>query len=530
MRNLWRCSLALGFAVGACTPPQHFDVIIENGTVIDGTGSIGVEADIGIRGTHIAAIGYLASDDAIRRVDASGLVVSPGFIDVHNHGERGLDKEDLKTNEGFVTQGVTTCVHGNDGFLSPTAMVELLETFERQGVGTNYAFFVGHNGIRREVMANENREPSEDELERMKELVREGMEAGAFGLSTGLMYLPGRYATTEEVIELAKVAAEYGGAYDSHVRDPAKNLVESVQECLDIGEVSGARPHPAHHKAPGQPNWGKSAELAEIIQAAIDRGVDVTVDQYPYDGAATAKLVDVLVAPPELGVDSRVEMLEALSDPDKLERIREATEHGLPGVYSWVETVGYDSFRIVVSESSPEYIGKLVSEAADEAGVDPFSLVVSLVLEEGPTAKITLGACSEDDVRDILTRPWTMVASDGAVTGFEDQGGHPRSRGTFPRVLGRYVREWNVLTLEEAVEKMTSKPAAFLGLRDRGTLAEGNVADITVFDPATIIDNSTWKEPSLLSTGVVHVLVNGQFALEDGAMTGETHGVFVARP
>jgi N-acyl-D-aspartate/D-glutamate deacylase len=333
------------------------------------------------------------------------------------------------------------------------------------------------------------------------------------------------------------------------VRDPAKDLINSVRECIEIGEKSGTRPHPAHHKAPGQKNWGKSKEIAKLIQDALDRGVQVTVDQYPYDGAATAMLVNVLVLPPEMDAgktrarlrerdlskeDRRLlqnqfeaEIIASLTDARQRSLIQRATEEGLPGVYSWVQTVGYDSFRIVVSDAHPEYVGKLVTEAAVEEGVDPFSLVAKLVTEEGSTAKITLGACSEDDVRDIMTRPWTMIASDGTITGFEEGGGHPRSRGTFTRVLGRYVREWKVLRLEEAVKKMTSMPAAFLQLPDRGILRESYHADITVFDPETVIDRSTWREPALFSEGIMHVLVNGRLALENGEMTGETAGTLL---
>jgi N-acyl-D-aspartate/D-glutamate deacylase len=262
-----------------------------------------------------------------------------------------------------------------------------------------------------------------------------------------------------------------------------------------------------------------------------------------------AKLIRVLVVPPELEVAKTMErrrerglgeeerralqnqieeeIVAALQDPQQKALIQRATEEGLPGVYSWVQTVGYDSFRIVVSDKHPEYVGMLVTEAAAQEGVDPFSLVAKLVIEEGSEVKITLGACSEDDVRDIMTRPWTIIGSGGGITGFGDGGGHPRSRGTLTRVLGRYVREWNVLSLEEAVKKMTSMSAAFLRLPDRGILRENYWADMTVFDPDTVIDRSTWKEPALFSEGIVHVLVDGRLALENGKMTGETNGAFL---
>jgi N-acyl-D-aspartate/D-glutamate deacylase len=334
------------------------------------------------------------------------------------------------------------------------------------------------------------------------------------------MYLPGRFASTEEVIELAEVVAPFGGIYDSHTRDPVKDFLGSVKECIDIGEKSGARPHPAHLKAVGKKNWGKVKAVSDTIEGAIDKGLDVTCDQYPYDGAATARLIDVLVAPEGVTPGN---MGEALRDPEKLEQIRQLTENPPSEVYSWVETVGYDSFRIEKSEKFPEYIGKMVVDIAAQKETDPFSLIVEILLEEGPGAGITLGGLSEEDVRFILTRPWTMIGSDGS-TGWHT---HPRAYGTFPRVLGRYVREWGVLSLEEAVHKMTALTADYFRLENVGRVEEGYRADITVFDPETVIDHSDWIHPMKMPEGIIHVFVNGVAALKDGEMTGELNGHFI---
>ncbi len=538
------CSVALS----GCATTESFDVLIVNGTVVDGSGNPGHLGDVGIVDGKIASIGKLSNAEAPKRIDATGMVVAPGFIDVHNHAERGLVDPELKENEGFITQGVTTCVFGADGILSPQSIQSIIETFEKQGVGTHYAFLAGHNAIRRQVMRMEDRAPTAQELETMQSLVREAMAMGALGFSTGLMYLPGRYASTEEVIELAKVAAEYDGIYDSHVRQAASDFKGSYQECIEIGERSGARPHPAHFKAVGKRNWGQAEALCNYFQARIDSGVDITIDQYPYDGAATAQLIEVFATPPSLGLDkidrrlrnarlspeqrrTLIEegtqaLLDALGDPKRREAIQHATEKGLPGVFSWVVAAGgkYDSFRIVASEKHPELMGKMIVDIADEREVSPFQLLVDLVAAGGAMTKITLAACSEEDVRHIMRRSWTMIASDGSITGLDHGQGHPRSRGTFPRVLGRYVREWKILTLEDAVRKMTSLPAAYYRLADRGFIREGYRADVTVFDPDTVIDRSTWSEPGLFSEGIVHVLLNGELALENGEMTGGCHG------
>ena len=541
----------------ACAAPSErsgsagpYDIVIAGGTVLDGTGNPSSIADVGVRDGRIVAVGDLRDAESDDRIDASGLVVAPGFIDVHSHADRGMTDPALKHNAGFLTQGVTTSVFGVDGSYAPVRIRELIEIFDRQGVGTNYAFYVGHNGIRREVMGMENRPPTEDELAAMKALVDEGMDTGAFGLSTGLMYLPGNFASTDEVIELTKVAAARGGIYDSHIRDPAKNLVASVAEAIEISAAAGAHAHPAHHKAPGMANFGKGQELSNLIADAIAAGQPVTVDQYPYDGAATARLIEIPLTPPGFEADALVErfraegtseadrtqlldqiadlIAEELADPATRATVRGRTEHPPDGVYSWVDTVGYASFRLVTSDAHPDWEGRMIVDIAKELDLAPFDLIVKLIEDDGAVAKITLGACLEDDVRTILTRPWTIVASDGEITGYEGGGGHPRGRGTFPRVLGRYVREWRVLTLAEAIHKMTGMPADLLQLGDRGRIAEGQRADITIFDADSVIDRATWREPSLYSEGIVHVLVNGTFALRDGDVTGATAGVQVA--
>lgn len=515
------CLVSIGiFVLAGCSDTSSYDVILANGTVVDGTGKPGYSSDVGIRGETIAKIGNLKKAKSENRIDATGLVVAPGFLDAHSHSDSTLRSPKFRTNENFIRQGVTTCFFGVDGSWTPRTAGNFLKATKKNGVGTNWVFYMGHNGIRRAVMRMENRAPLEEELEEMKTMVKQGMEMGAVGLSSGLMYLPGRYATTEEVIELAKVVAPYDGVYDSHVRDPVNDFLGSVGECIEIGEKSGARPHPAHHKAVGKPNWGKSKDVSDLIQAAIDRGLDVTVDQYPYDGAATSPLLAVLVPPKGTPLN---EIQEALEDPSNREKIKALTENPPPEIYSWVQTVGYSSFRIVVCEKFPDYVGKMLVDIAEEKGVDPFAMIVDIVTED-PDTIITLGACLEDDVRYIMTRPWTMISSDGATGA---SMGHPRSYGTFARVLGRYVREWKVLPLEDAVHKMSGKTARYFRLENRGEIQVGYYADIAVFDPERIMDRSDWAHPDKMAEGVIHVLVNGDFALKDEEMTGKLNGQMI---
>lgn len=316
--------LVLGLVwISGCAGTNSYDVIIEKGTIVDGTGRPGYKNDIGISEGAIAKIGDLSKARAETRIDASGMIVAPGFIDAHSHCDERLENPKIKANENFVRQGVTTCVFGVDGRATPESIRKKMAVFAKQGVGTNYAYYVGFNTVRQAVLGDENRAPTADELERMKALVKEGMEMGAVGLSSGLMYLPGRYATTEEVIALAEVVAPYDGIYDSHTRSPVMDFLGSVKECIDIGEQSGARPHPAHLKAVGKKNWGKVNAISDYIEAAIGRGLDVTCDQYPYDGAATAKLINVLVRPEGLAPK---DLKQALRDPEQLETIRRLTE------------------------------------------------------------------------------------------------------------------------------------------------------------------------------------------------------------
>lgn len=546
------CAIALAAAVGGCGGPtgatDSYDLLIRGGTVIDGSGQPGVRADVGVRDGKIVFVGDARSAEAAEVVDAEGLVVAPGFIDAHNHSPdffldihgpaspAAADRQPI-LNEGYLLQGVTTVVAGPDGYLSPQQIRRAVDLFEAAGIGTNYAYYVGHNGVRGEVMGTARRKPTAAELEQMKQLVREGMQMGAVGLSTGLMYEPGMFSETEEIIELAREVKPFDGIYDSHVRDPVFRLIDSDEEALRIGREAGIPVKIAHEKAVGLINEGGIDAVIEMVEKARAAGEFVVTDQYPYDGAATVTLDQVIIVPeqPELSMVDRPDetmpkVQAALREKSRLAGIKQATEHGLDGGFSWVKAVGYGSMRIVDSKDFPDLVGRNLQLLAEERKQAPFDLLVELILAGRTPTMITLGAIEEQDVRKLLVQPWNMIASDGGYVGKEGtMFEHPRSTGTFTRVLGHYVRDEKLLGLEDAIRKMSAFPADFLRLHDRGYIQTGKAADIVVFDAAAVRDNSTWSNPNEFSSGVRYVVVNGQLAIKNGAATGATPGRFIRR-
>lgn len=548
LTSLFVAALGLTASTGCYSGQATLDLVLEGGTVVDGTGAAAQHIDVGITNGRVVTLGDLSSATADRRIDVQGRVVAPGFIDVHTHADRAFSDPEESALEGYLRQGVTTMVLGGDGYLGLDRLLEYRRKAARGEIGINFLALIGHNAVREAAMGMAQRAPIPQELDAMKAHVRTAMRVGTVGLSSGLMYLPGQYATTEEVVALAKVIAPFGGVYDSHVRDPANDLLASHRECLDIAAAAGVHAHPGHIKAVGGKNFGLGPDLVDMIQTRIDGGQDITVDVYPYDGAATAPVLYILYpgSDPEgqalmsritvllTGKNVPAAMLEGVlmdlreywrSNADKPEILQSAqnrTETPPPGLFSWINTVGYTSLRIVVSENEA-FEGRMVTDLAKELDITPFELLRRLVVEEGTTAMVTLGAIQEEDVRVLLKQPWTMVASDGE----ELAPSHPRGRGTFARVLGRYVREWGVLTLEEGIHKISGLPARYLGLTDRGVLREGAVADITVFNPNTILDEATWAEPTLLATGIDYVFIGGELAIDAGELKPTRLGRFI---
>ena len=511
----------LGLALLACPAfgqPPAVDLLLKNGRVVDGTGAPWFVADIAIQGDSIVAIGRDLRVTARRNIDVRGAVIAPGFIDLHSHARRGILK--VPTADNYLRQGVTTLVEGPDGS-SPLPLKPFLDEVAALKTAPNFASFVGQGTIREKVVGLGDRKATPEEIERMKDLVRAGMRDGAFGLSSGLFYVPGTFTPTEEVIELAKVAGSMGGIYISHMRNEAKGVLDSVLETIRIGDEGGLPTQITHHKIIGTGNWGKSTETLRAVDAARARGVDATIDQYPYTASSTS--LQALLPAWALEGGS-ADVVKRLADPATRARIRATV----------VENIRFDrgggdpkNVQIAACGHDPSLAGKrldaITRAAGREVTLESAAEIALEIVEKGGASAI-FHAIDEADLVRILKHPATMIASDGEVTTFGVASPHPRSYGTWVRVLGRYVREQHVLTLEEAVRKMTALPAARLRLADRGLLRPGMKADIAVLDPDTVADRATFEAPHQYAVGVPLVLVNGAVVVEDGRMTGARPG------
>ncbi|MCC6585670.1 MAG: D-aminoacylase [Bryobacterales bacterium] len=495
-----------------------YDVLLRHGRVYDGTGGPWFIADVGIRGDTIAAVGHLDGATGKVTIDLHGLAVSPGYVDTHSHARGGLFESPAA--ENCVRQGVTTVIEGPDGG-SAIPLKPFLNDVASRRIGINFGTLAGHGSIRSAVMGTENRKARPDELDRMRALARQAMLDGAFGMSTGLFYVPGNYAPTEEVIELAKVVGALGGVYTSHMRDEAAQVLDSVRETIRIGEEGGLPTQVTHHKIVGRPNWGKSKETLRLIAEARERGVDATIDQYPYTASSTGIAA---LLPQWSQAGGRKALLERLAAPETRARIHAVI----------VDKIKFDrgagdpkNIQIASCGFDASLAGKTLADLAKERGQAPTpenAADIAIALIEKGSCSAVYHAINEEDVERILRSPYTMVASDGGIPKFGDGVPHPRNYGAFARVLSRYVRERNAITLEEAIYKMSGFPAARFGLMDRGLLRPGMKADIAVFDPATVRDKAEFGNPHQYAEGFTHVLVNGQFELRDAKMTGTLAG------
>ena len=505
--------------VTAASAQPGYDVIIRGGTIVDGTGQPRFLGDVAIRGDRIVRVSRLRlrGGPQTRVIEATGKVVAPGFIDLHAHLEPLLT---LPGAESHVRQGVTLAVGGPDGG-GPLPLAAYLDSVTRGGVGMNVAYLVGHNSIRERVMGDAARDPSAAELAHMKELVAEGMRDGAFGISTGLRYIPGYYSKTAEVIELSKVAAAAGGIYTSHLREEGLGLLDGVSEAIEIGRQARIPIVLTHHKAVGRQMWGKSVQTLAMVDAARRRGIDVMIDQYPYTASQTG--IDVLV-PPWALADGDTAFARRVRDP----MLRDSIERGILD-YLMNDRGGGDLKRVQFGQVAwmKELEGKTLHDFAVIRGVEPVPekappLVIEAVLKGG--ARMIYHIIDEGDVRRIMQHPQTMIASDGRLTRPGDGKPHPRAYGTFPRVLGRYSRDLQLLSLEQAVHKMTGMPARRLGLATRGVLREGAFADVTVFDPVQVADRSTFEDPHQYPVGIEWVFVNGVAMVDAGHFSDRRPG------
>jgi N-acyl-D-aspartate/D-glutamate deacylase len=546
----------LATAAGGAPPSaaETYDVLLRGGRIVDGSGNPWFSGDVAIRGDRIAAIGPLKDARARRTVDARGLVIAPGFIDMLGQSELTVLVDPRVPSK--ITQGITTELTGEGGSVAPQTSFTIedllpgiaeykisvdwrdyegyFRRLKTRGSAINFAHLVGATQVRQAVLKSDNRLPLETELEAMKRHVARAMEAGAFGLSSSLIYPPASFSDTHELVELAKVAAQYGGIYASHIRNEADDITKALREAETIGEQAKIPVEIWHLKCAGRKNWGRMQEVKDEIESARGRGIDMTADIYPYPASSTGLAASL---PPTASEGGVAKLVARLKDPDERARIRAEVEHPTGGWESLFHNVGGPDGVLVVgvrTQANKPLQGKRLSEIARLRGKDPIETMFDLLVEENGSVDCVYFAMSEDDVRAAMAAPWVAFNCDNAGVSPEGILGasscHPRAYGTFPRVLGVYVRQEKVLRLEDAVRKMTSLPAQKLGLRDRGLLRPGMYADITVFDPDKVIDRATFDAPHQFSEGIVHVLVNGVAVVDQGKITGRLPGRILRGP
>lgn len=560
-------SLAIVCAAGALslacqsTPPAPaetpvaFDVIITGGRVVDGTGAPWYVADVGIVGDRITAIGRLADETARTRIDASNLVVAPGFIDMLGQSEFNVLVDPRAASK--ITQGITTEITGEGSSIAPVndrlvglskaqydhykvmqdfrTLGEYFSRLERTPVAINVGSFVGAGGLRAYVVGDAQRPATGEELEQMKTLVGQAMEQGALGLSTSLQYVPGRFASTDEIVELAKVAASHGGIYISHQRSESGQIIPSLDEVFAVAERAAIPAEVWHLKTAYQANWGRMPEVLAYFAAARARGLDVTANMYPYDRASNGLDACLPLWVREGGLDA---MIARLEDPALRDRIKRDMDDANAKDWEnqWYGSGGAGGVLLstVLDPSLRKWEGKTLAEIGREMGKDPRDAAMDLVIADRGESSVIISIMREDDVKRALADPMVSIGTDSGARAedgpFSESKSHPRAWGSFPRILGKYVREEKLTSIEDAVRRFTSRPAARLGIPDRGILKPGFKADVTIFDPATIRDVSTFVDPTHYSEGVQHVLVNGRAVVSDGKITAERPGQPVRGP
>ena len=517
-------TLVFGLTPSLTAQDQPYDLLIRNGRIVDGSGNLWYRGDVAVRGDTIVHIAPSIMASAKRTIDAGGQVIAPGFIDIHTHARRGIFE--IPTADNYVRQGVTTLIEGPDGG-SPVPLAPFFAQLEALPKSVNIGSFIGQGSVRSAVIGDVNRKPTAAELDQMRALVEQGMRDGALGLSSGLFYVPGTFTDTDEVVELAKVAARFGGIYISHMRDEARGVVTSVKETIAIGERGGLPTQVTHHKIIGKTNWGKSAITLRLIDEARRRGVDASIDQYPYTASSTS--ISSALLPASALEGSRDEILKRLQEQATRARIKRETIRLIRE-----ERGGGDPKNVVLARCDwdQSLAGKNLADVARSRSLTPTipnAAEVALWIVEQGGCQAVFHAIDEADLERILRHPATMIASDGEIPAFGAGSPHPRSYGTFARVLAVYVRERKTISLEEAVRKMTSFPAQRIGLVDRGLLRPGMKADITIFDPATVRDVATFAKPHQYALGFSFVIVNGEIVFESGAMTTARPGKVLRR-
>jgi N-acyl-D-amino-acid deacylase len=531
---------------GAQAAAPEYDLVIANGRVLDGTGAPAFRADVGIRGDRIAAMGDLASASAARRLDARGLVVAPGFIDMLGQSEMELLVDGRA--ESKVRQGVTTEITGEGGSVAPVVAAEVAEMkpwLDKHGLtvdwtdfdgyfrrleaarpALNMGTFVGAAQVRRAVLGAEAVEPTAEQLRRMEAEVDKAMRQGAFGLSTSLIYAPGVYAKTPELVALARAAARHGGIYATHIRDEGEGIQEALQEAFTIGREAAIPVEIWHLKVAGRRNWGRMGQVVDAIEKARAQGLDVTANVYPYTASANSLGSTLPGWVHEGGVEK---MIARFHDPAQRERILRELREGADGRGGWKSRPPDDiMITTVINPELQHWSGKRLTEVARGMGTTPEEALVRLVEADRASTSVVRFSMNEDDLQAALRRPWISIGADSGAAATDGplatEKRHPRAFGSMARVLGRYSRDLGLFPLEEAVRRMTSLPARRVGLFDRGLLRPGLMADVAVFDPARVHDRATYEDPHVYAEGVQHVVVNGRVVLESGRMTGERPG------
>ena len=528
---------------------QHYDILIRNGRVVNGTGNPWIYADVGVTGDRITLLGRAPAKATARRfIDAKGLIVAPGFIDMLEQSEWNLliDKQAFSK----LNQGITTGITGEGQSIAPQNDQTLADRrdflqhyhltvdwhdlegyfhrLQQQGAGINLGTYVGATQVRKYVLGSADRAPTAEELTRMEQLVDEAMRQGAMGLSTSLIYAPAFYANTDELIALARIASKYGGIYASHIRNEGDHETEALAEAFRIGREANIPVEIWHVKASGQPNWGKMHEVIAAIDAARAAGLDVTADQYPYTASGTSLGATI---PPKYHEGGSEEFVNRLKDPQVRSAIRaELVARSGSAENMWRGTGGPQGILVaaVLDPSLRRYEGKTIAQIATDEHKDPLDALMDLVIAGKDHVSAVYFTMNEEDVKYAMQQPFVSVGTDAGAVNVQgplsESKTHPRAYGSFPRILGRYVREQHLLSLEQAIRKFTSLPAQRLGLRDRGILRAGAFADITIFDPATISDAATFEDPHRPSAGVEYVIVNGVISLDHGKISGELGG------
>ena len=505
-------SITIGAArVQAHSPaPVDADVLLRGGQIFDGTGSPAYPGDVAIVGDKIVAVGEVVPGKIGETIDCTGLIVAPGFIDLHNHSDESIIADGTRTAENYIRQGCTTLVTGNCGG-GAVDVEKYIADIDAHGAGTNIAHLIPHGSTRALVLERRQVDPTPEELAKMQELVDRGMRAGAWGMATGLIYIPGAYSKIDELAAMTEVVGRHGGIYASHIRSEDSALLDAVSEAIEIGRRANTPVHISHFKASGKPYWGMVRASAKLVEDAQAAGQRVTADQYPYTASSTS--LEAMLLPDWAREGGREATMARLADPVQLEKIRPALQTALderPHV------------RIVSYKPKPEYTGKAIHEIAAAENRPQIDVAIEL-LRDGSPAAINFGM-TEEDVRFVMQRPWVATASDGSVKAPSGDMVHPRSFGTFPRKIGFYAVREKVLPLEQAVRSATGLPADILGLPDRGYLRPGQYADVVAFNPQEIIDGATFEQPFEAPRGIPLVIVNGVAAVKNGEPTKSLSG------